>query len=292
MRQVKTVMPEGHGVWVLAYEDTGEIVPDRGPFIAHKSALKAARLFNGQPEIKFTVTLAPEPAPEPPKVSKPNPTPKEIKVTLPPASTATAGVPTMVSSADRHAWIEDAAQFALEIVAKAGGEVHERIRVTLGWPIRAGRKALGECWSETASADLVREIFISPTLSDGARIVDVLIHELCHACLPHEAKHGPKFKALATACGLTGKMTATVASDELTALITAWIEKRGLYPAGALDPLQSGRKKQTTRLVKAHCAGCGYTVRVTAKWLVIAVPECPNQDCDRCGDAMDVGDDE
>ena len=30
-----------------------------------------------------------------------------------------------------------------------------------------------------------------------------------------------------------------------------------------------------TRLLKCRCPACGYTVRVTRKWLKVAVPSCP-----------------
>ena len=34
--------------------------------------------------------------------------------------------------------------------------------------------------------------------------------------------------------------------------------------------------KQTTRLLKCQCDICGYTVRVTRKWLDIGAPHCPD----------------
>lgn len=33
--------------------------------------------------------------------------------------------------------------------------------------------------------------------------------------------------------------------------------------------------KQSTRLIKAYCDECGYTVRVTRKWIRVAFPICP-----------------
>lgn len=37
-----------------------------------------------------------------------------------------------------------------------------------------------------------------------------------------------------------------------------------------------GKKKQSTRMIKASCPECGYTVRVTRKWLDTAgAPICP-----------------
>jgi hypothetical protein len=41
------------------------------------------------------------------------------------------------------------------------------------------------------------------------------------------------------------------------------------------------RKKQSTRMLKAVCSRCGYTVRLTSKWAYMAdgktpnLPQCP-----------------
>jgi hypothetical protein len=34
-------------------------------------------------------------------------------------------------------------------------------------------------------------------------------------------------------------------------------------------------QKQPTRLLKVQCKKCGYTMRITLKWLNVAVPNCP-----------------
>lgn len=102
-----------------------------------------------------------------------------------------------------------------------------------------------------------------------------LIHELIHAACGAGAKHGPLFRAPAVAVGLEGKMTATHASEALQAKFRAWIDAHGEYPAGAIDV--STRKKQATRLLKCQCAMCGYTARVTAKWInEVGPPHCPD----------------
>lgn len=35
------------------------------------------------------------------------------------------------------------------------------------------------------------------------------------------------------------------------------------------------KAKQTSRLVKTWCETCGYTMRVSKKWLLKQYPECP-----------------
>lgn len=112
------------------------------------------------------------------------------------------------------------------------------------------------------------------SLTQSARIVDVLAHELAHAIVGVEAGHKAPFKRAAVAVGLTGKMTATVATPELDAWSATLIGNIGAFPTGGLN--ESGRKKQGTRLIKAYCPACDYTVRVTMKWINEAgAPICP-----------------
>jgi hypothetical protein len=44
----------------------------------------------------------------------------------------------------------------------------------------------------------------------------------------------------------------------------------------------SGRRKQSTRMLKLECTNCGYTVRTTQKWIEVGLPTC----C--CGSDMEV----
>lgn len=109
-------------------------------------------------------------------------------------------------------------------------------------------------------------------------MLDVLVHELVHAADDCRSGHKGAFRRLATAIGLTGRMTATVAGPELAARLHALAEELGPYPHAALDA--SMRKKQSTRMLKVVCPDCGYAVRTTNKWLEIGVPTCP------CGTEM------
>jgi hypothetical protein len=139
-------------------------------------------------------------------------------------------------------------------------------------------KRVGECWHASASADGVPQVFIHPGISDGVEVAAIVVHELVHACRP-DAKHGPQFKQMATRLGLTGKMTATVPSDELRASLAEVIEQIGPYPHSALrGGLSSAGPKQSTRMLKVECPECGYIVRTSAKWLEIGLPLCPDGD--------------
>lgn len=166
-----------------------------------------------------------------------------------------------------------------------------KIRVSIGFTSRGMRsKAIGECWSDCCSKDKVHEIFIVPTIDDPMRIADILAHEMIHAVVGLDAKHGKKFKKVAKAIGLEGKMTATIAGPDFISRATPILEEIGPIPHAQLTGRSSEKPKQTTRLVKCECSGCGYTARTTRKWLEAGPPWCPT--CMEPLEAEDAGDDE
>ena len=184
---------------------------------------------------------------------------------------------TAATNGNREAWLMKATKAVTPLFTKAGYTVPE-VRVCAGFPSRsaigARQRRIGECWSAGAAADNRAQIFISPVLEDYVVVLATLVHELVHAVVGHEAKHGPVFKKCATAVGLAGKMTATHAGDELVAKFEALRPRLGAYPHTMLNAMT--RTKQTTRLLKCACEECGYTVRTTAKWIDEAgAPLCP-----------------
>jgi len=151
----------------------------------------------------------------------------------------------------------------------------QKLRVSCGWPGGgSARTRIGECWSETCSADGKIEIFISPKVAEKVEVLDILTHEIVHAVVGLECGHKGAFRSVATKVGLQGKMTATTAGPELNKQLKAIAKKLGTYPHAKLD--LSDRKKQTTRMVKCSCKECGYVCRTTRKWLEeLGAPFCP-----------------
>lgn len=180
----------------------------------------------------------------------------------------------------RETWLRAAIEELRPAFKAAGSTLPGGIRVSCGWPLGT-RKAIGQAFSAVCSADGSREIFISPVLSDAMKdkhmsVLPVLVHELCHAALPAKTGHKRPFKLLATAMGLEGKATSTFAGEGLIVTLTTLAKHLGHYPHASLSAIDSERKKQTTRLLKAACETCGYTVRVTAKWCdEVGAPHCP-----------------
>lgn len=202
----------------------------------------------------------------------------------------------------REEWLEAAVGLMTPLFKKSGYEV-PKVRVACGWPssrgLSAKKRVLGEAWCKTASSDGVAQIFISPWLvkpEDDYGVLPVLVHEICHAVVGNENKHNKVFGKCARAVGLEGKLTSTVAGEELTGKCIEWMHKLGDYPHAKLDSTKRPTKKQSTRMIKMECGGCGYVARTSRKWLDEVGPaHCPNHgemNIDKAGGTGEGEDDE
>ena len=177
---------------------------------------------------------------------------------------------------NRETWLIDATTRLAEKIGAQGAKLPE-VRVSVGFPKTGGKgnSVIGQCWAGEASEDKRPQIFIHPTLTESTRVLDVLLHELVHATLGAGFGHGKEFKHLATALGLTGKMTATTASEDLKIALSEIVTEIGEYPHAKLDANSGTTKKQSTRMIKCTCEDCGYIAYTTRKWLEISAPLCP-----------------
>jgi hypothetical protein len=179
----------------------------------------------------------------------------------------------------REDWLL-AAVVALTPAFAAQGLSVPQVRVSCGFPSNAKRSgAIGECWSAKASADRTVEILVSPTVDQPRAVLEVLVHELVHAC--GHMNHGARFGAACRSVGLTpvaATWKATRGDASFDSRYQAVLSGLGAYPHAKLN-MRSEAKTQPTRMLKAVC-GCGYTIRLTAKWAAKGLPTCP------CGDAF------
>jgi hypothetical protein len=183
----------------------------------------------------------------------------------------------------REAWLATLAHKLRPQFAAYGGTLPDQLRISSGWPARRAvsrhNRHIGECWARSASRDGTVEIFISPYLEAPLEVGCTLIHELVHAAVGVEWGHQGPFKRLALAIGLKGPMRSTHAGEVLRARLNVLITTLGPYPHARLNPMWQ-RHKQSTRLHKVMCQACGYTARITMRWLERGLPTCP------CGTAM------
>ena len=179
----------------------------------------------------------------------------------------------------REQWLEAAVRL---LVPRFKGKEYEvpGVKVSCGFPsgraLSRKKQAIGECWGSEITMDGVPQIFVSPLIKDPLETLAILTHEVVHAVVGSAAKHGSKFRKCALAVGLEGKMTSSHAGDDLKETCGEWIKELGQYPHAGLKPKSRPDKKQTTRMVKCECKKCGYTARVSRKWLDDAgAPLCP-----------------
>ncbi len=183
----------------------------------------------------------------------------------------------------REDWLNAFVAQSRPVFERAGYPLPEKIRVSVGFTSGGNRgKAIGECWTDDASADGHFEIFLRPTMQSDARIADVLTHELCHAAVGLAAGHGKRFKACAVAVGLEGPAKSTIAGTQWYVWALPVLEALGPLPYAELkDGINSGRPKQKTNLLKVECPVCGWLARVTRKHIVAHdYLNCPVPACD------------
>jgi hypothetical protein len=173
-------------------------------------------------------------------------------------------------------------QYAAPIAQAAGINVDVLWRVTVGFPSKSAtgskRRRIGEHWPASASADGHHEMFISPLL-DAEESLKTAVHEYAHTLAPEGSGHKAPFARIAGALGLLAPWTSTPAGEKLAADLKAWVAAHA-WPTARLN--FTAGEKQSTRLLKVCCPSCGYTVRVTQKWVSVGLPICP------CGEEMRV----
>ena len=164
----------------------------------------------------------------------------------------------------REQWLTVAAiRLGRTVVSLTSAETPENVRWSVGIPAKKrGRGARGTgqgFFSIHASGESTggqREVFVSPTL-DGERAGAAVLVALCEIA----AATGGR------ASGLTLE-TATPVADAVLRSMPA-------YPHDAMRDTRTAGGSTGSRLVKASCPGCGYTVRVTRKWIAVGLPLCP-----------------
>lgn len=152
---------------------------------------------------------------------------------------------------NRETWLVAAMDAMRPWFVEAGHPLPDKLQVGVSWPKSGGRQtgtAIGQCFGKSWTKDGTIHCIVSPLLGDDpVRVLDVLLHELCHAALPMEVKHGKPFRDLAIKhFGLEGKVTATHAEkgtpchDKLSKLS----QELGPYPHSAMTGLGEGKKKR------------------------------------------------
>jgi len=183
----------------------------------------------------------------------------------------------MTDNVTREDWLNNAVTELRPIFKSNGFPLPDKIRVTCGFPSRHARslnRAIGEHWSAKASDDGTHEILISPVQDDPIEVFGILVHELAHSATDGDGHKG-RFPSCVKKLWLEGKPTSTVVGQRFRENFTPLIEGLGAYPHSRLN-VSALRKPQGTRMLKAVCPQCGYTIRLTKTWADQGLPTCPS----------------
>lgn len=211
---------------------------------------------------------------------------------------------------NRETWLNQLAQKLAPRFEELGHPLPP-FRVSVGFTSGGmNSRANGECWNKSTSADNHYTIFISPGEGSTIQIAAILNHELIHAAVGLEQGHKGNFAKVMQATGMGRPFTSSVPAAGFVEWVEPFVKELGDIPhcpltwriegtkergvkrdaggvverqqveEGAEEAPASGDessrpKKQTTRMKKAECGLCGYTVRLSAKWLEVGPPGCP-----------------
>lgn len=174
---------------------------------------------------------------------------------------------------NRETYLEKGVKALTPLFAKHGYKLPP-VKVSCSWPGGHGNKlkAIGQCWPRGASDANINEVFISPSISDSVRALDILTHELIHAIDDCQNGHRKEFSIIMRAVGLAGKPTATHAGERLHAELESIANKLGSYPHEKLNT--ANKRKQKSRQLKVSCTECGAIWRMSKTWIMQA-KACP-----------------
>jgi hypothetical protein len=179
--------------------------------------------------------------------------------------------------ATREEWLFAAAERLRPDFTTAEHPLPDKIQFSMGFSSKGMGKTLGQHWHAAATADGTHHIFIVPTLNDPVEVLDVLVHELCHAAAPAGAKHGPLFGRVRYAMGLTeGKAIHASAGPALLQSLGVIAAMLGPLPHAQLMPVGKATKP-AAKQPECVCPHCGYKAIVGKKfWTRFGAPYCGN----------------
>lgn len=220
-------------------------------------------------------------------------------ITIPAPATSTSTKKHFTGKMNRESWLQLAVHQLTEKVFEPVGLKVPTVNVSvslMSGGLRGsklsnkGGTTLGENYSRSISKGGVNEIFMNPlyfSKDNSSRTLDVLAHEMIHAIDDNKHGHGKVFRDMAIKIGLTGKMTATTATDELKVKLDAIVDYIGEFPHELM--VWDNKKKQSTRNVKVECDSCEFSFRTSRKNIELMNEEAP---CPCCGSHTDMDEEE
>lgn len=177
----------------------------------------------------------------------------------------------------RDAWLAEFITLARPLFADEGKPLPAKVRAAICPPHRVRQRYIGLCWSDAVSEDNGREIWITAAETDPVKVAGILVHELCHAALPHSEKHGKNFGRLARALGLEGPLRATTEGESFKTLWAAVLRALGPLPAAKFTAGMAVdyRVQKTPKMTNVACPQCGFVAKVRVDQLTWGRLTCP-----------------
>ncbi len=136
----------------------------------------------------------------------------------------------------RESWLEQAVIYLADYMATHGLHLSNSPRVSCGFPSRGGeRLTIGQCFSPKVCEDGRPQVFVSPRIAESIEVLGILLHELIHAVVGVEAKHGKKFSQAARKVGLVRPWKATTVGVTLRSVLEQFVALYGTYPHAAIQ---------------------------------------------------------
>lgn len=172
----------------------------------------------------------------------------------------------------REDWLTQAGAETAQLLSDRAGVKVPSLYVSVGFPrgSRGKRRAVGQCWPGTLSADKRPHVFVCPSQNDAVTVLGILVHEQIHAVFP-DAGHKGEFVKAARAVGLQKPWTATTVGEDLTLRLNDIVGRLGAYPHAALAVLS--KEKKGSRLRLWECA-CPVKVRVASDTFNAVCGDC------------------
>ena len=153
----------------------------------------------------------------------------------------------------REAWLEQAVILLREHMASCSVYLYSYPRVSCGFPSRGGEvRTVGQCFSPKVCRDGRSQVFISPVVSGSIEVLGILLHELIHATVGVEHKHGKVFSQAAKSVGLVRPWRSTTIGETLRPVLNRFVTLLGPYPHAAIqmEAMQRVTSRETSDVPK------------------------------------------
>ena len=158
------------------------------------------------------------------------------------------------SSITREEWLRKGVSLLQkEFFAPQNYTLPKKLEVTCGFA-KGGADTIGQCWDASATEDGTTHMFVCPTQNDPVAVLQIVLHEMIHASIGIDKKHGKEFRKLALEFGMAGKMRATYAEEgsELYSRLSNIAQELGNYPHSKINLKKKQKTPSETKWVNLY----------------------------------------